>query len=41
MARRYPAGIVSSIVRRDVPFEDRGLHELRGVPGPWPLFALS
>jgi len=22
-------------------FHDRGLHELKGVPGPWPLFALG
>ena len=21
-------------------FEDRGLHDLKGVPGPWPVFAL-
>jgi hypothetical protein len=22
-------------------FEDRGFHELKGVPGRWPLFALG
>ena len=22
-------------------FEDRGVHELKGVPGRWPVFALS
>ena len=25
----------------DVGFADRGVHELRGVPGTWPLFAAS
>jgi class 3 adenylate cyclase len=21
-------------------FSDRGMHQLKGVPGPWPVFAL-
>jgi class 3 adenylate cyclase/pimeloyl-ACP methyl ester carboxylesterase len=38
--------LVSGTVRGTVvggpfDFEDRGLHELKGVPGPWPLFALG
>ena len=38
--------LVSGTVRGTVvggpfAFEDRGLHELKGVPGHWPLFALG
>ncbi len=38
--------LVSGTVRGTVvggpfAFEDRGLHELKGVPGRWPLFALG
>jgi class 3 adenylate cyclase/pimeloyl-ACP methyl ester carboxylesterase len=38
--------LVSGTVRGTVvggpfDFEDRGLHELKGVPGRWPLFALG
>lgn len=37
---------VSETVRQllagsDYPFEPRGTHELRGVPGDWPLFAVG
>jgi class 3 adenylate cyclase len=36
--------LVSSIVRdlaggSGIDFEERGVHELKGVPGEWPLFA--
>jgi class 3 adenylate cyclase len=30
-----------TVVGAGLRFEDRGSHALRGVPGPWPLFALS
>jgi class 3 adenylate cyclase len=30
-----------TVVGAGLRFEDRGLHELKGVPGPWPLFALT
>lgn len=33
--------VFGTVVGAGFGFEDRGLHELRGVPGPWPLFALS
>jgi len=33
--------VFGTVVGAGFPFEDRGLHELRGIPGPWPLFALS
>jgi class 3 adenylate cyclase len=38
--------LVSDMVRGTVvggqfAFEDRGSHELKGVPGRWPLFALD
>ncbi len=38
--------LVSSTVRdlvvgSDLEFRDRGVHELKGVPGEWRLFALK
>jgi class 3 adenylate cyclase/pimeloyl-ACP methyl ester carboxylesterase len=33
--------VYGTVVGGPFVFEDRGLHELRGVPGPWPLFALA
>jgi hypothetical protein len=30
---------VWSVAGSDLRFEDRGLHELKGVPDPWQLFA--
>jgi hypothetical protein len=27
--------------RREVPFKDRGVRELKGIPGEWPLFAVA
>jgi class 3 adenylate cyclase len=33
--------VYGTVVGGPFRFEERGLHELRGVPGPWPLFALS
>lgn len=36
------SGTVSgTVVGGPFVFEDRGVHELRGVPGHWPLFAIS
>jgi class 3 adenylate cyclase len=36
------SGTVSgTVVGGPFSFEDRGLHELRGVPGRWPLFMLG
>jgi hypothetical protein len=29
------------VVGSDLEFVDRGVHELRGVPGAWRLFALE
>ena len=33
--------VFGTVVGGPFAFEDRGLHELKGVPGPWPLFALG
>ena len=33
--------VFGTVVGGPFVFEDRGLHELKGVPGRWPLFALS
>jgi class 3 adenylate cyclase len=30
-----------AVVGSGFEFEDRGVHELKGVPGSWPLFTLS
>jgi class 3 adenylate cyclase len=30
-----------TVVGAGLRFEDRGSHSLKGVPGPWPLFALA
>ncbi len=33
--------VYGTVVGGPFSFEDRGLHELKGVPGRWPLFSLS
>ena len=33
--------VFGTVVGGPFTFHDRGLHELKGVPGPWPLFALG
>jgi class 3 adenylate cyclase len=33
--------VYGTVVGGPFGFEDRGLHDLKGVPGRWPLFALS
>ena len=33
--------IVDLIVGSDIEFDDRGEHELKGVPGSWKLFAVK
>ena len=33
--------VFGTVVGGPFTFEDRGLHELKGVPGRWPLFLLS
>ncbi len=33
--------VFGTVVGGPFGFEDRGFHELKGVPGRWPLFALS
>jgi class 3 adenylate cyclase len=33
--------VYGTVVGGPFSFEDRGLHVLKGVPVPWPLFALS
>ena len=33
--------VVDLVVGSGLDFEDRGEHELNGVPGPWRLFALA
>ena len=32
--------VYGTVVGGPFRFEDRGYHELKGVPGRWPLFAL-
>jgi class 3 adenylate cyclase len=43
--RPFPQVLASSTVRdlspARVEFEDRGSHELKGVPGEWHLYAVS
>jgi hypothetical protein len=34
------AGECGTVVDGPFTFGDRGFHELKGVPGRWPLFAL-
>jgi class 3 adenylate cyclase len=33
--------VVDLVVGSQLQFEDRGEHELRGMPGAWRLFAVS
>jgi class 3 adenylate cyclase len=33
--------VYGTVVGSGLDFEMRGAHELRGVPGPWPIFALT
>ena len=33
--------VYGTVVGGPFEFEDRGMHELKGVQGRWPLFALS
>jgi len=33
--------VFGTVVGGPFSFEDRGFHELKGVPGRWPLFALG
>ncbi|HMJ32515.1 MAG TPA: adenylate/guanylate cyclase domain-containing protein [Baekduia sp.] len=33
--------VYGTVVGSGLEFEARGAHELRGVPGPWPIFALD
>ena len=33
--------VFGTVVGGPFEFEERGLHELKGVPGRWPLFALG
>ncbi len=33
--------VFGTVVGGPFAFEDRGFHELKGVPGRWPLFALG
>jgi hypothetical protein len=46
-ARRAPNEVLVSSTLRDLvigsglEFEDRGAHELKGVPGEWHLFAVA
>lgn len=35
------AGVREALVGTEIQFEDRGEHTLRGVPGRWPLLAVS
>jgi class 3 adenylate cyclase len=35
------AAVASGVVGGSFQFEERGTHELKGVPGSWPVFALS
>jgi class 3 adenylate cyclase len=33
--------VVELVVGSGIAFEERGIHELKGVPGTWPLFAVA
>jgi hypothetical protein len=33
--------VVDLVAGSDITFEDRGKHELKGVPAPWRLFAVK
>jgi class 3 adenylate cyclase len=33
--------VAGTVVGGPFEFEDRGTHELKGVPGSWPVFALG
>jgi class 3 adenylate cyclase len=33
--------VFGTVVGGPFEFEDRGFHDLKGVPGRWPLFALA
>ena len=33
--------VFGTVVGGPFAFEDRGFHQLKGVPGHWPLFCLS
>ena len=47
MSRASPSEVLVSgtvkdlVVGSGIDFEERGEHELRGVPGEWRLFAVS
>jgi hypothetical protein len=32
--------VVDLVAGSGIEFEDRGAHELKGVPGSWPLFSV-
>jgi class 3 adenylate cyclase len=34
-------GVEAAVAGSGIKFEDRGEHELKGVPGPWRLFAVE
>jgi pimeloyl-ACP methyl ester carboxylesterase len=34
-------GVVDLVAGSGITFEDRGEHQLKGVPGPWRLFAVT
>ena len=36
-----PSTVKDLVVGSGIDFEDRGEHELKGVPGEWRLFAVS
>ena len=38
---RVSRTVVDLVAGSDLRFEDKGEHELKGVPGPWRLFAVS
>ena len=35
------AGVLGTVVGGPFVFTDRGFHDLKGVPGRWPLLALG
>jgi hypothetical protein len=39
--RRVSRTVRDLVVGSDFRFEDRGLHQLKGVEGEWQLFALA
>jgi hypothetical protein len=40
-ATEYAQSVDGALAGSGIAFEDRGEHELKGVPGTWRLFAVA